>query len=285
MVDTVGIEILCHLTETAHPPRAVVLQHLVPVVGGESPVLTICREGIRRSTSLSVQVEVLGFYPGLHTVATDADGDITLQDDTMSTGIGMCSPHLGIEVELYEIPESHLLIDLGGCLHHRLALILRQRVVIRPLLEFCRAVEVAIMTVGSVGHQPLLVLLEERLEGGSLHRLCTLLGIDRAQIVHLRLVHPFVVDLRQGVEFFLQLLEFGVCGLVLDLRQLAQIRILRMQGVDADRVVGVGVLPRMGDVRIVDGQHLQHTLLGLGTPVDHQLQVTEVTHTETALAA
>ena len=139
------------------------------------------------------------------------------------------------------------------------------------------------MTVGCVGHQPLLVLLEESLEGSCLHRLGAFLGIDGAQIVHLRLVHPFVVDLCQGVEILLQLLEFGSFRLVFDLRQLAQIRILRMQGVDADRIVGVGVLPRVGDIRIVDGQHLQHTLLGLGTPVDHQFQVTEVAHTETAL--
>ena len=58
-----------------------------------------------------------------------------------------------------------------------------------------------------------------------------------------------------------------------------------MQGIDADGVVGVGVLPGLRHVRIVDGQHLQHALFRLGTPVDHLFQITEVTHTETAFTA
>ena len=105
MIDTVGIEELRHLTEATYPPLATVLQHLVPVIGWEAPVLTIGREWIGRCTSLTVEVEVLWFYPSLYTVARDTNGDITLQDDTMVAGIFMGSMHLLVEVILYEVPE------------------------------------------------------------------------------------------------------------------------------------------------------------------------------------
>ena len=58
-----------------------------------------------------------------------------------------------------------------------------------------------------------------------------------------------------------------------------------MQGIDADTVVGIRVLPGVRDVGIVDGQYLQHTLLGLVAPVNHQLQVAEIANAETALTA
>ena len=77
MVDTIGIEVFSHLTETTHPPRTAVLEHLVPIVGGEAPVLTVSRESIGWCTSLTIEVEVFRLYPGLNAIATDADGDIT----------------------------------------------------------------------------------------------------------------------------------------------------------------------------------------------------------------
>ena len=54
MVNAVGIEIFRHILETAYPPGTVVLQHLIPVIGGEAPVLTVGRERIGRRTSLSI---------------------------------------------------------------------------------------------------------------------------------------------------------------------------------------------------------------------------------------
>ena len=69
MVDAVSVEVLGHLAEAAYPPLTAVLEHGIPVVGGEAPVLTVGRERIRRRTGLSVKVEVLGFYPSLYTVA------------------------------------------------------------------------------------------------------------------------------------------------------------------------------------------------------------------------
>ena len=103
------------------------------------------------------------------------------------------------------------------------------------------------------------------------------------QVFHLRGEHALIVNLRQRVQLLAQLLIVGAALLVFQLRQLAQVRILRMQGIDADAVVGIAVLPRAGGVGVVDGQHLQDALAGLRTPVDHQLQVAEVAHAEASL--
>ena len=39
----------------------------------------------------------------------------------------------------------------------------------------------------------------------------------------------------------------------------------------------------MGDIGIIDGQNLQHTLTGLVGPVNHHLQVAEVSYAKAAL--
>ena len=66
MVDAVGIEILLHFAEAAHPPLAAVTEHLVPVVGRESPVLPVSSKLIGWCSCLSVQVEVFRFCPDRH---------------------------------------------------------------------------------------------------------------------------------------------------------------------------------------------------------------------------
>ena len=285
VVDAIGIKIFSHLAEAAYPPAAAVFEHCIPVVGGEAPVLSVYGEIIGRRTSLTVQVEVLRLHPSLHTVTADADGDVTLQDHTVLTGVGVSGTHLLVEVELHEIPEGHLFIDLGGGLCHCLTFAIRQFMMVGPLLEGGSAVEVAVVAEGSIGHQPGLVLVEELLEGLALQDGLTLLLVERPQILQLRIVHPLVVDLRQGVQFQSECLELRLQRLVLQGGQLAEVGILGMECIDADRVIGIGVLPGVGHVRVVDGQHLQHALLRLGTPVHHQLQVAEVTHTETPLTA
>ena len=285
VVDAVGIEILGHLTESAHPPLTAVGEHHIPVISGESPVLAIGRESIGRSSCLSVQIEVLRLYPGLYAVAADADGDVALQDDALLAGIGMGGTHLLVEVELYEVPEGHLFIYFSSRLRHGLALLLCEGLVIGPLRERGGAVHIAVVTEGGVRHEPVLVLLEEGLKGLGLHHLTALLGEELAQIGELGIVHALVVDLWQGVELFLQGFVVGLALLVLQRRQLSEVGVLRMQRVDADRVVRIAVLPGVGHVRIVDGQHLQHALAGLGTPVDHLLQIAEVAHSEAAFTA
>ena len=233
---------------------------------------------------MSVKVEVFWLYPSLYTIAADADRYIALQYHTLLTCISVSSTHLLVEVELNEIPESHLFIYLSGWLCHYLALVSRQCVVVGPILECGCAVKVAIMTECCVRHQPILVLLEELLEGGGLHYLSTLLSIDGAQIVHLGVVHTLIVDLWQGIKRFLQRLILLAEFLVLQLWKLSQVGILRMQSVYADRIVWIRILPSVGYVGVVDRQYLQNALLGFVAPVNHHLEVAEVAYSETTFA-
>ena len=109
MVDAVGIEELRHVRETAHPPGTVVFEHLVPVVGGESPVLSVSGEVIRGCSCLSVQVEITGLLPGIAAIAVHADGDVTFEDDPFLPGIVVHLAHLGVQDILHEIEEGHFL--------------------------------------------------------------------------------------------------------------------------------------------------------------------------------
>ena len=198
MVDTVSIEVLCHLAETAYPPLAAVFQHLVPVVRGEAPVLTVGRERIGWGTGLTIQIEVLGFYPCLDTVAADADRNVALQDDTMLAGILMGGMHLAVKVVLHIAPEvGHFLVRLG------------QR--LRPCRELCRTVEVAIVAEFRVRLQPLFVILTELLVGSSTFHCCPFLSKQYLQILQFGTEHTFIVNLRQCVQLLTQLFE--VCSL------------------------------------------------------------------------
>ena len=88
VVDAVGREILGHLGEAAAPPAVVVLFHDLPVVGGESPVLSVDREIVGGSAGLSVEMEIMRFYPCFHAGAADADGDVPFQQDAFLARVG-----------------------------------------------------------------------------------------------------------------------------------------------------------------------------------------------------
>src|SRR5574344_135890 len=103
MVYAVCIEIFSHLTKSVDPPTAVVFQHDIPVICWESPVLSVGRESVRRSTCLSVKIEIEWFYPCLHTVTADTYRYVTLQHDTFLTCVCTCLAHLRVENELYKI--------------------------------------------------------------------------------------------------------------------------------------------------------------------------------------
>ena len=201
MVDTVGIKVLCHLAEAAYPPLAAILQHLVPVVCRKAPVLAVGREWIGWCTSLTVQVEVLRFYPCLDTVATDTDRDVALEDDTVHASILMSRMHLTVEVELYVAPEVLLAVSLWLLVFGFLG----------PFGEDGSAILVAIDAELSVGHQPFLVVLVELLV--SLRGLDALpfLFEQHLQILHFSAEHTFIVNLWKRIQFLAQLLE--VCFL------------------------------------------------------------------------
>ena len=285
VVDAVSVEILRHLAETFYPPLAAIGEHHVPVIGWEAPVLTIGREGIGRSTSLAVEVEVLGLYPSLDAVAADADGDVALEDDMLALGILVRAAHLLVQVVLHIVPQAHLLVGLGARIGQRSAFLVGENVVGGPLGERCRAIQVTIVAECGIGYQPVLIGGEECLELVALEHLGALLFKEQLHVLALGIVHALIVDLGQSIELFAQFLELGGTFLVVEFGQLAHIHVLRMQGIDADAVVGIAVAPCVGDGGVVDGKHLQGALAGLFHPVHHELEVAEVAHAKAALAA
>ena len=132
MVYAVSIKKLRHVLETAHPPGTIVLQHLVPVVSGEPPVLTVYGEVIRRCTCLSVEIEVFRLHPHVAAVTVDTDGDIALQNNPFLLGIVMSLFHLRVEHILHEVVEGNLLIRLTSRRTESLTVILVPCIVIGP---------------------------------------------------------------------------------------------------------------------------------------------------------
>ena len=151
-----------------------------------------------------------------------------------------------------------------------------------PFAERSSSVKVAVVAESCVWHEPLLIIGKEALEVGLLCECSLFLCEYLTQVFHLRFVHSFIVYLRQGIKFFLQCGIMFATSFVFQFRELSQVSILWMECIDAYAVVWIGVGPGMGDVCVVDGQNLQHTLFSVCHPVNHHLQVSEVAHAETA---
>ncbi len=203
----------------------------------------------------------------------------------LALGMLVGSAHLLVQIVLDVIPQGHFLVGLGARIGHRSALLVAEGVVRRPLGEGCRAKLVTVVAEGGIGDEPILIGVEEVFVLLALEHLGAFLLIEQRQVLKFGFVDALIVDLGQRVQLLAQLLELGLALLVSEFGQLPQVDVLRVQGIDADAVVGITVAPGMGDGGVVDGQHLQGALTCAGHPVDHQLEVTEVAHAETALAA
>ena len=110
MIDAIGVEVFRHFAETFHPPGITVFLHDIPVVSGESPVLSVYGEVIGRSAGLSVQVEIVGFCPCLYAVAADADGDVAFQYHTVGACVFGGGKQLQVQVELDVIVDGDMRI-------------------------------------------------------------------------------------------------------------------------------------------------------------------------------
>ena len=299
MVNAVGIEIFCHFAEALLPPFVVVFFHYPPVVGGKAPVLSVGREVIGWGACLSVQVEVFGFHPCLHPIPADADGNIPLEYHPVGTGIVVCLFHLLVQAELHKGPKGDVLshgtlVDvyclafsalswhaaygvLGGIYGHFFL----------PLVKAGGAVLLPVVAEHGIRQQPFAVVGFKVVVFFRLQHVLFLLAqqllVQVAQICHLVLAHLFIVYLWQFVQLLLQLLVLASFLGVFQCWQLSQVNVLWMQGIDADAVVWIGVLPGVCDDGVVDGQHLYHPHAGGLCPVHHFLQVAEVAHPKAAL--
>ncbi len=202
MVDAVGIKELRHILESANPPHTAVVDHLLPVVSRESPVLTVDRESIRWSTSLRVKVEILRLMPYITAVAVHADRNVALQDYATSHGIFMSGAHLVVQYKLCIIIKSHVAELLRARVQQSSAVSLVPLLVSIPFSEVHASVFVAEVAVLSIRHEPVFILLQELFKVERLQYLFAFLFKNDAQIFRLCIVHPFVVNLFQSIKLF-----------------------------------------------------------------------------------
>ena len=100
MVDSVRVEIPGHMTEPRLPPSVVLMDHRVPIISREAPILSVAGKVIRRRACLAVEVKQPAVDPRRHTVATDAYRDVALQQDAETAGFVMGRSHLLMQFEL-----------------------------------------------------------------------------------------------------------------------------------------------------------------------------------------
>mmetsp|Transcript_64541 Transcript_64541/g.153950 ORF Transcript_64541/g.153950 Transcript_64541/m.153950 type:complete len:238 (-) Transcript_64541:1206-1919(-) len=198
MVDPVGVEVLLHVMEPPAPPPAPVLVHLIPVVGGEAPVLL----RVARGASVAVQLEQVRLGPHVLGAARDADGEIALECHALALEVPRSLDELDVKVVLREVHTHHLIVvaalegrDDRGILHT-----LRPLRAVEPLV-----VEGALLgeldLEGRVRHQPLRVVLHIRVEVGVLEDLVSPDRIEeRIHELPLLVKDPPVVDLPVAVE-------------------------------------------------------------------------------------
>src|SRR5574343_631941 len=77
MINTDGIKIVSHLNEALVPPFKLIALHLLPVIGGESPVLTVNGKIIRWGTRLHIHMIQPGVHPCVYTIAIDPNRNIS----------------------------------------------------------------------------------------------------------------------------------------------------------------------------------------------------------------
>ena len=282
VVDAVGVEVLRHLAQTVFPPGKAVLAHLVPVVGGEAPVLAQDGEVIGGSAGLAVHVEQACVGPGVDAGARDADGDVALDGHALGVGVVADALHLLVEVVLQIVYKVDVVLVVLDYLRHLFGRVL---CVFAPLGKVGRAVFVAQDAEGGVVGQPALVARHKGGEVGRGHHLLALLGEDFAAVGHLALVDALVVYLGQSVELGGKVVVVLHALGVLQRPQLLQTQVHRVQGEGRVGVVGVRVGPGARHRRVVDGEELQEGLTRLRAPVNHLFEVDEVAHAEVALGA
>ena len=285
VVDTIGIEILGHLTETTHPPTATVLEHDLPVISRKAPVLAVDRKIIGRRTGLAIQIKVVRLHPSLHTVAADADGNVSLQNDTLRTSIIGSRKQLFMQAELYIIVVRNFIIGRSGRTAKGTYVFPPVFRILRPCVEIGRPETVAQHAKRRIGHQPIFVTLEKsRIASGGQH-FFTLTTEHGMQVLLLQGTYRLVVHLGQSIQSSPTLFVFRHFLFVRKLRQLAQVDILGMERINGNTIIWIRVHPILMDSRIVHGQQLDDAHPGKHRPIDHGFQVAEIPHPATAFAA
>ena len=254
MVNADGIEILFHPAQTTSKPVCQTytfgLAFFTPVIGGEAPVLSVLGEGIWWSARRTVEIKKFWISCRLHPLAIHANGHIALQYNTLRTSIIGRRLQLPMEVILdviddITIPNFFLLIPDYP-----------QGVWLQPVLVLSK---------------PLFIFFRIK---------CLLASflIDLLNIRRLHTIYRLIVTIAQGVQFTTLTVIGCHLGLALQGAQFFQIQIMRMKGKGRDDIIRIGVVPLMGNRRIVDRQQLDDLHTRLYSPINHPSQVSEVAY-------
>ncbi len=152
MVNTIGIEVVCHLVEPLFPPGVIVPGHLFPIVGGETPVLPQCRKVIGRSSRLTIHIEQVRVDPGIGAMAADANGDIAFEGDSMAVGVTVRIEELPVKMELQEVADPDFVIRCSGLLAQLFNLLDVIRRIALPAAEVGRSKLVTQNAEGRIRH-------------------------------------------------------------------------------------------------------------------------------------
>ena len=285
VVDAVGRKVLGHLDIAPFPPRVTVGRHGRPVVSGETPILPCEREGIGRRAGRTVQVEIMGFGPRLDRTTGNADGNIALEHHP--TPPCMCrdlaelcvQKVLHIAIKVVGLSFSRARCE-GSC--DRLSVIFRM---LRPAMEIGRGKFVAQSREGRISRQPLRMAARKGGISLRLQQFAAVCTEREQQKITLELVDPRIVDGRECIEFAKFTVECGLLARVGQGRQGAQVHIHRVEGIDRNGVIRVGIGVFARECGVVNGENLQHSLTGGRCPVDHAPQIAEIADSLTAFTA
>ena len=217
-------------------------------------------------------------------MAAYANGDVTLENDTVFAGILAGIEQLPMQkvLDIAIVGKTLMAFAVRGTeLPDFVGVVGRQ---FGPCVKVCSVVFVAQDTESGIGNQPVFVLFVEVLVLLGLHHFFAFFAEGKAEVVALGLVHTFVVNLAQSVELPEGLLIFLLFGGVGKGAYLAQVDKHGVESIDGNGLVGVGVYPASCHSGVVDGQNLQRALTGLYGPVNHLLQIAKVAYTLAAFS-
>ena len=210
VVDSHRGEVPLEVRHPRAPPPVPVLAHLLPVVRGEAPVLTVRVEIVRGGARAGVHAEEVGVHPGVHARLVHADGQVALKDHAHALGVRSRRAELRVQVELDKVVQSDGIVNLAAGLRqarHRARAVVRSERAPPPVLSGAK--EVAQGAEHGVGFEPSGVLGEKLAKLGRVEER----GLDSLEAPpgdgHLYLHRRLVVNLLQ-IERRLGLVDLGL---------------------------------------------------------------------------
>ena len=160
VVNSVGTEILFHVSESLLPPEITICRHSFPIIGREAPVLAVSSEIIRRSTCRHVHVEEMRLVPSLDTTRTYANRQVSLQEDSKVASIIGCLLELLVKQVLDECIKANFRGMTFYVLRYGTSIVARKRF---PFGEIGCSISVPQMAEDLVRLEPFSILLSELL--------------------------------------------------------------------------------------------------------------------------